>query len=380
MTLFFLIVFWVSLALMFWTYLGYAVLLKVLSFGRRAKNFNEDYAPDVSLIVTAYNEEKRIADKLDNSLCVDYAKGAYEVIVVSDGSGDRTEEIVETYCPRGIKLMTTKKRIGKHHAQKLGIEHALGEIIIFTDVATLIERNGIRNIVRYFSDPRVGCVSGLDRIESSNMAISGEGAYVKYEMKIRELESAVNSLVGVSGSFFAARKSLCDDWHGDYSTDFYLPLRSYGRGYKSKLDMEALGYYKVLDNNPDEFKRKVRTVVHGIDILLNNKGVMNPFKYGFFSFQIISHKLIRWLVPFLMILALISNFFLIKYGDLYAVFFIAQIIGYTAALAYHVIFKLRGISLFRVAYFFVLSNLSILAAWIEYIKGERYIWWEATKR
>jgi cellulose synthase/poly-beta-1,6-N-acetylglucosamine synthase-like glycosyltransferase len=380
MTILILIIFWLSLGLILWTYLGYAVFLKILSFWHRDKDFTQDYTPRVSILMTAYNEEKRIAGKLDNSLCIDYPDDAYEVIVVSDGSNDKTEEIVTTYASRGVKSLITEKRIGKHHAQKLGIECARGEIIIFTDVATLIEHDAIGKIVRHFSDPRVGCVSGLDKIESSHTAISGEGTYVRYEMKIRELESRVNSLVGVSGSFFAARKCLCDEWKGDFSTDFYLPIKSYMRGYKSKLDTRAMGYYPVLDDDPNEFKRKVRTVVHGIDILLSNKLIMNPLKFGFFAIQIISHKFVRWLVPFLMIALLISNIFLIKFGNLYAILFVVQLVGYLAAIACHIIVRLRNISLFRVAYFLILSNLSILVAWIEYIRGERYIWWEATKR
>ncbi len=379
MTIFLLIVFWLSLGLIFWTYLGYAIFLKALSIGRKSHIRDESHLPTVSLIATAYNEEKRIAEKLENSLNIDYPSEKYEIIIVSDGSTDQTDEIIRTYCLRGVKLVETGKRIGKHNGQQLGVEQASGEIIVFTDIATMIDSDGIRNIVRNFADPRVGCVSGLDKIESSNSS-SGEGAYVRYEMKVRELESRVNSLVGVSGSFFAARKSLCDDWKGDFSTDFYLPLKSYMRGYKSILDSSALGRYKVADDHSNEFRRKVRTVVHGIDVLMNNTSVMNLFKCGFFSIQIISHKLIRWLVPFLMLLLLFSNLFLIRDGDLYFVTFIIQVMGYFAVLAYHVIAKLREISIFRVPYFFFLANLSILAAWIEYVRGERYIWWEATKR
>jgi cellulose synthase/poly-beta-1,6-N-acetylglucosamine synthase-like glycosyltransferase len=380
MTIFLLIVFWLSLGLIFWTYLGYSIFLKVLSIGRKSHIRDESYQPAVSLIATAYNEEKRIAEKLENSLNIDYPSEKYEIIIVSDGSTDQTDEIIQAYCSQGVKLVETGKRIGKHNGQRLGVEQANGEIIVFTDIATLIDSNGIRNIVRSFADHRVGCVSGLDEIESSNTSSSGEGAYVKYEMKVRELESRVNSLVGVSGSFFAARKSLCDDWKGDFSTDFYLPLKSYMRGYKSVLDSSALGRYKVADDHSNEFRRKVRTVVHGIDVLLNNTSVMNPFRCGFFSLQIISHKLIRWLVPFLMLLLLFSNLFLIRDRNLYFVTFIIQAMGYLAVLAYLVIAKLREISIFRVPYFFFLANLSILAAWIEYVRGERYIWWEATRR
>lgn len=380
MTLFSLIVFWLSLGLIFWTYLGYAVLLKTLSLGHQEKAIIEDYAPSVSLIITAHNEEKRIVDKLENSLNIDYPKEKYEVIVVSDSSSDKTVEIIQTCYSDSIKLITAKKRLGKHNAQSLGIDHAQGEIIVFTDVATHIEKNGIRTIVRNFVDPHIGCVSGLDKIHSLNSEISGEGEYVRYEMKIRELESAVNSLIGVSGSFFAVRKFLCDDWKGNYSSDFYLPLKAFIRGYKSKLDTNALGYYKVIDNNSDEFKRKVRTVVHGIDVLLNNVALLNPFKYGLFSLQIISHKLIRWLVPVSMIALLIANLVLIKCGYFYAIFFVMQIAGYWAAFAYHYIPVFKGMLLFRIPYFFFLANLSILAAWIKYLNGERYIWWDATKR
>jgi cellulose synthase/poly-beta-1,6-N-acetylglucosamine synthase-like glycosyltransferase len=373
------IVFWLSMALILWTYLGYGLLLKMLS-SRRPQNNKPDYFPSVSIIITAYNEETRIAKKIDNSLNLDYPADLLEIIVVSDGSTDRTAEIVSSYAAMGIILLSIPERHGKHFGQGKGIEMARGEIMILTDATTFLGKNGIKKIVRSFADPKIGCVSCLDKTTTADSLGAGEGAYVRYLMKIREYEGRFNSTVGISGCFCAVRKSLCDRWNGSLSSDFYLPVTSYMRGYKSVLDPEAIGYYSVISDQKGEFRRKVRTSVHGIDVLFNIRKALNPFKYGFFSIQIISHKLIRWIVPFCMILVFISNYFLQWCNLLYLILFILQLIFYISALSTFLLKGVRKYTIFMAPYSFFMANLSIIVAWFEYMIGKRYVWWEPTKR
>jgi cellulose synthase/poly-beta-1,6-N-acetylglucosamine synthase-like glycosyltransferase len=338
------------------------------------------YFPGVSLIITVYNEEKVIAGKIANTLALVYPKESLEIIVVSDGSSDNTEEIVHSYHAKGVKLLAIPTRHGKHYGQGKGIEMAKSDILVLSDASVFLKSDALEKIVRNFSDPEIGCVSGLDRIQGTEKTTSGEGAYVKYEMRLRTLESRVGSLVGASGSFFAIRRDLCDTWYPDISSDFYLPIAFYMKGYRSILEPEAIGYYETLENPREEFQRKVRTVVHGLNVLFMLKRIMNPFVYGTYSIQIISHKLLRWLVPICLIMILGVNIFLLNQNIFYLAFFIWQVLFYIGALSAIFMKRFANLPFFRIPFFFVMVNLSILVAWYKYISGARLATWEPTRR
>ena len=372
--------FWVVCFTLFWTYFGYYIFLRVYSIFALKPVKRDDITPSVSLIITAYNEESSIAEKIENSLSLDYPNDKLEIIVVSDGSNDGTTEIISRYAERGIKLIDIPERIGKHNAQERGIEQVRCEIIVFTDAATHLETDAVRKIVRSFSDPGIGCVSGMDRIDVYGHPSRGEGTYIYYEMKLRAHESEVSSLIGVSGSFYAVRKELCKTWYGHMSNDFYMPIVARMKDYRSVLDREAIGSYSVKIETEKEFKRKVRTVVHGLDVMFSFWRIMNPFKYGLFSIQMISHKLFRWLAPLFLILCFVLNFALAGAGLLYQIILAFQILSCLTAAAALAIRGLDHNWFFRIPSFFAMVNLSILVAWIKFIGGERYITWERTKR
>lgn len=374
------VLFWLSLFAIVWAYFGYFVLLLVLSLFRPQKINKQDWSPDVSLVITAYNEEKRIRQKIDNTLALSYPKEKLEVIIVSDGCTDSTEQIVKSYQDQGVELLAIPTRHGKHYGQGRGVQIAKSDIIILTDATTFLQGDAVEKIVRNFSDPEVGCVSGVDQLRSADSSASGEGMYVRYEMKLRSLESKVGSLVGVSGCFFAVRKELCTNWIDDLSSDFYLPSIAQMKGFRTVLEAEAIGYYEVMKSARQEFNRKVRTVVHGLEVLFKFSKVLNPFKYGMYSFQMLSHKLIRWLVPISLVFLLILNVVLFDMAILYQVFLIAQLGFYILALSGLAIRKLQDSTLFRVPSFFVLVNLSILMAWYKYLARQDYVLWESTRR
>ena len=383
-------IFWASLALVFWTYIGYYLFLRfalILGIGTNQTVIDQpndpgriSELPAVSIVITAHNEETRILAKLENTLSLNYPSEKLEIIVVSDGSTDSTNEIVSSMKNRGIKLLALPVRSGKHYGQGKGIKMAENEIIVFTDATTWLEINAILKIVRNFADPKVGCVSGKDMVRNEGSFVSGEGAYVRYEMNLREMESRVCSLIGASGSFFSVRKELCDNWHPNISSDFYLPIQSYLRGYKTLLDSEAIGYYSVVSDSKREFGRKVRTIVHGIDVLFLFREVLNPFRHGFFAVEMISHKLIRWLVPFCLIALVMTNPYLPDSNPVYSIALFSQIILYTAALLCWIFPRMQKFAILKIPYFFLLTNLSILVAWYKFAIGERYITWESTKR
>lgn len=374
------IIFWLSVFSIFWAYFGYWLLLKAISLVYTRTVAKSDSLPPVTVVITAYNEERRISEKLDNTLALDYPNDKLEIIVVSDGSTDRTEEIVRSYADRGVRLLPIEGRHGKHFGQGRGIQMASADIVILTDATTFLERDGAAKIIRNFADPKVGCVSSEDRMKSTGANSTGEGMYVKYEMKLRSLESAVGSLVGVSGSFWAVRKHLCRDWIDNMSADFYMPSVTTINGLRTVVEPEAHGYYEVLRDPEKEFGRKVRTIVHGFEVLFRFARVLNPFRYGFYSLQMFSHKLCRWLVPLFLIAAFVSNLVLVQSGLIYQVTLAAQVALYLLSLGAFLLRRFQNVIVFKVPFFFVMFNLSILVAWYKYLTGQEYVTWEATKR
>ena len=303
------LVFWCSVGLALYVYVGYpcALMLVTLVRSRSVKKAEKgSAAPLVSFIITAHNEERRIREKIENTLAQDYPARAFEIIVASDCSTDATDDVVRGYADR-VRLIRAPERNGKEAAQQLAIAAASGHILVFSDVATAIAPDGVSNIVRNFADATVGCVSSVDRFVDREGRVSGEGAYVRYEMFLRALETRVNSLVGLSGSFFAARRDVCRKWATDRQSDFSTLLNAVEIGLRGVLDPESAGYYRSVVDDRRESERKVRTVVRGIAVLARNLRMLNPLRYGLFAWQLASHKLGRWLIPFAMIGAATSN-------------------------------------------------------------------------
>jgi len=339
-----------------------------------------DITPKVSFIITAYNEEKRIKEKIENTLRQNYPKDKFEIIVASDCSHDKTDELVSSYNFNGVRLVRAPERKGKENAQKCAIDIASGEILVFSDVATILQPDGMASIVKNFNDPTVGCVSSVDKFIDKDGKISGEGAYVKYEMFLRSLETKVNTLVGLSGSFFAARREVCLSWATDLQSDFNTVLNSVKTGLRGVIDIETAGYYANITDEKKEFKRKVRTVLRGISVFMKNLNMLNFIKYGLFSWQLFSHKLCRWLVPFALVAGLCSNACLIRQSNLYSYVFGFQCLFYTTAAVGIWTDLLARLNTFKVPSFFVLVNLSILNAWYRYMRGERMVSWDPSQR
>jgi glycosyltransferase involved in cell wall biosynthesis len=301
--------------------------------------------------------------------------------VASDCSSDGTDAIVKSYGDREIKLVRAPVRKGKESAQKLAVELAKGEILVFSDVATILPEQAVSNIVRNFHDPTVGCVSSVDRFIDQHGGVSGEGAYVRYEMFLRHLETRVNSLVGLSGSFFAARSMVCKQaWSDDLQSDFNTVLNSMRMGLRGVADPESVGYYKNIADERREYDRKVRTVLRGISVFMRSLALINPLRHSLFAWQLLSHKLCRWLVPFGMMTAFVSNGFLAFSSRWYAILFLIQILFYSVALGGILWKPLLRLPVIKLSSFFLLVNASIFQAWVRYCSGERLVAWEPSKR
>ncbi|HLP41010.1 MAG TPA: glycosyltransferase [Fibrobacteria bacterium] len=334
--------------------------------------------PRVSLIITAYNEEERLPAKLENSLALDYPEDLLEILVASDASTDGTDALALS-SPR-VRLVRVSERKGKEHAQKTAIRASSGSILVFTDVATRIDPHAVRLLVNDFRDPSVGAVSSEDRV-IGDAAGGGEGLYVRYEMLLRRLETEVNSLVGLSGSFFAARREVCRDWAENLPSDFNTVLACARLGYRAVADEAVIGYYPGIRAGQSEFQRKVRTLVRGMAAFFANRELLDIRRYGLFTFQLVSHKLMRWLAPVFMILLLPVSLAAAMAGSLPGTLVLLfQILFHGLAGLGALSPATRGRAVVKVPYFFTQVNLAILAAWIKYLRGERISLWTPSKR
>jgi glycosyltransferase involved in cell wall biosynthesis len=369
------IAFWSSVALVIYAYAGYPCALMALTLFRDRPVKKAAITPRISFVIAAHNEEQRIAEKIENTLRQDYPADAMEIIVASDCSTDRTDDVVRSFGRR-VLLVRSRERRGKEAAQQLAVQTAMGKILVFSDCATALPPNAVSNIVMNFADPTVGCVSSIDRLVDANGQASGEGMYVRYEMWLRRLETRVNTLVGLSGSFFAARRDVCRHWATDRQSDFNTLLNAVLMGLRGVLDVDSTGYYRNIADDRREFQRKVRTVVRGIAVLHAGARMLNPFRHGMFAWQLASHKVCRWLVPFGMIGAAISNAFLIDDSAFYGATFLLQCAFYIAAIGG----AWTGAPALKIPMFVLIANLGVLTAWLRYARGERLSTWSPSQR
>jgi len=374
-SLFFICIFGVSFA-----YFGYPLTLMLINRFHHRTSGKATYHPYVSLIITAYNEEKRIREKLENTLKLEYPREMLQVIVASDGSTDATNAIVEEYAENDVELLHVTRRGGKENAQREAVQAARGDVLVFSDVATKLNPDGLQQIVDNFADQEIGCVSSVDKVLGQDGRPGGEGAYVRYEMWLRSLESKVHSLVGLSGSFFAARREVCLDFSSDMQSDFRTLLNSMRLGLRGVSDPEAIGYYLDVADSRREFDRKVRTVLRGLTVFFRNLEFLDPLRYGFFSYQYFCHKLLRWLVPLFLLGAFVSNLFLIHGSIGYSFLLVAQLAFYSAAFLGWQNRSHQVHLLLKIPSYFVAVNAAIMLAWWRYFKGQRLVMWTPSER
>lgn len=374
--------FWILLLGAAYSYFIYPALLWLL--GRASPRPQPDTAtgqwPSLTLIVTAYNEEKRIRDKIENTLGIDYPRERLELIVASDCSSDATESIAAEYLAQGVRVVRAAERLGKENAQLTALREARGEILVFSDVATQIPSDALRRLARYFDAADVGAVSSEDRFIGGDGVVAGEGAYVRYEMWLRRMESGLAGLVGLSGSFFAARKRICEQWDILSPSDFNTALNCARAGMRAVTSPDVLGYYKDLQDPRKEYQRKVRTVLRGMTAIARHPDVLNPFRFGLFAWQVWSHKIMRWLVPYFLAALLLVSIPLAARGGIYLAALVGQLAFYGVALLAHFSPPLRRHTLPKLIYFFVQVNISLADASLRLLSGQRMATWQPSAR
>jgi len=295
-----------------YVYAGYPLVLIALSSLFKPRGVSKKpVRPMVSLIVSCYNEEAVIREKLNNCLSLKYPTGKLEIMVVSDASTDSTDDVVKEFAENRVRLIRQSERLGKTLGLNLAVPLSQGEIIIFSDANSIYEHDAIIKLVENFGDESVGYVVGEARYsESSSAAGKSENTYWQYEILLKKMESSLHSIVGGDGAIYAIRKELYEELLVTDINDFVNPLQIIAKGYRGVYEPDAICWEDTAGSFKKEFKRKVRIVNRSFSGLMRVRSVLNPFKSGFFSFEIISHKLLRWLAPVFMIFIGLSSLIL----------------------------------------------------------------------
>jgi cellulose synthase/poly-beta-1,6-N-acetylglucosamine synthase-like glycosyltransferase len=373
------VLFFIALGIVAYTYAGYPLLLRVLTRIRSRDAMRKEIYPSVSVVIAARNEADKIRRKIEQSLALDYPGERLEILVASDASDDGTDDIVKEYVGRGVHLVRAPQRHGKEHVQALALAVASGEVIVLTDAATILEPDAVRRLVQNFADPTVGAVSSEDIVVDAAGNPTGEGLYVKYEMWVRRLESQFHSLVGLSGSCFAIRRELCTHWPSTLASDFMGALHAARGGYRSIADASARGRFTTLASPHAEMRRRTRTFLRGITVLMANLDLLNPFRYGRFAFQLVSHKLLRFSVPLLLLAMLAAS--AVSWGDpVLRKLFWLQVACYLLGAGGGSVPVLKRNAVGRAAHYFTIVQWAMLIAWAKYVLGQQQVAWDPSRR
>jgi glycosyltransferase involved in cell wall biosynthesis len=372
--------FWFCVLAATYSYFWYPALLLILPPRKADSGLPTISIRKIAVVIAARNEQSKIAEKLANTLGLERPGVALDLIVASDASDDATDSIVLDHFDRGIRLVRSPVRKGKEHAQELAIASTDAELIVFTDAGTILPKDALLRVLEAFYDPSVGAVSSVDRFISADGTLQGEGAYVRYEMWLRDLETSFYSLVGLSGSFFAARRSVCQKWDNRVQSDFGTALSCVQLGLRAISDRRLIGYYKNIVDSRKEYQRKVRTVTRGMGSLRLRAEVLNFFRYGRFSFEVFSHKVMRWATPWFLIGSLATNGILAHQSLFYLLLLVLQLALYLLPVATRIAPGLHRIGLARIGIYFVEVNVAILHAAILTLTGRTILTWEPSKR
>lgn len=368
------LLFWISLVMIFYTYIGYPVLIYLLSiiFKRQVKK--EEIYPTVSILIAAYNEEKCIEDKILSIKKLDYPEDKIEILIGSDGSEDRTDEIASKFVNERLSLFRLQLREGKPSVLNSLAAHAKNEILVFTDARQKLEKDCLKKLIRNFADVLVGSVSS-QLVFEDDAGKKGIGAYWNYEKFIRNRESAIGSMLGATGALYAIRKELFSVLPDNLILDdVYVPLKIVEKGYRAIFEPEAIIYDLVARDAGQEFQRKARTLAGNFQAFSFFRSLFNPFKSPI-AFQLISHKLLRLLVPFLLIIIFISNMLMLD-TTYYLIIFAAQLLFYFTAFLGAMLQERNN--LFDIPHMFCVMNLAAVVGLYRFLFNKQSVVWKKT--
>ena len=373
------VLFWLFTVTVAYVYFGYPLLLLILSKIRLTSPVQKvDITPNVSLIISAYNEERVIAQKIENSLALDYPREKLEIIIVSDGSTDRTNDIVRTFVELGVKLIVLNSNQGKSSAQNGAVAEAQGEILFFTDTDLILSPDALSKVIRNFADESVGCVIGrINYLNEHDTCVSkGEGMYWQYELFLRNKESKLGNFAMGSG-IMAIRHDLFQPLDPDVGEDFVLPVQTAMAEHRVIYESEAvsetiLGQMKARDM----FRSKVRVITKDLRGLFLHHAILNPFRYPLYAWGLISHKLLRWLIPYFLITIFIINLLLLCH-PFYRLTLALQMTFYASALIGY-LWQKKGKPprILGIPFSFCLVNLATLIGVGRFLMGKRAGQWK----
>lgn len=374
-----LIAFFVALALLAYTYVGYPILVYLLSRVSPQRHEKQPIEPTVTILITAFNEESAIAAKLDNTLALAHSAEKLEVLVASDGSTDATDEIVKSYSDRGVRLFRQDGRVGKTITQNNAVAVATGEIIVFSDATTEYSPDILDRVLPHFADREIGCVAGrLIYVDDASSTVgSGAKGYWNYETFIKQAESRACSLIGASGALYAVRRDAYVPMYAEACSDFLICTMLYRNGYRSVFEPDAVCYETTNVRSDDEMRMRIRVIAQTFTDLWRNRDMLLPWRSGFYAIQLFSHKLLRYAVPLLLLIAFVSNAVLAFGSSSFLVLFVCQIAGYLAALVGFLLER-SGLKAGPLAFpmYFILANFASVAAFVRFLRGDRFASWE----
>lgn len=388
------LIFWTGFLIVFYAYLGYGIvlwgLLRIKRLFSAAKPLPDAPLPEVTFVVCAYNEEDWIEQKIANSLALDYPSERIRFCFVTDGSDDRTSDLVRNYpYPPGTQwqLLHQPERRGKIAAFQRSMQHVTTPIVVSTDANTLVNRDAVRRIVRHFAYPEVGAVAGEKRISTGRKAdagSAGEGIYWQYESLLKKWDAELWSVVGAAGELFAFRTDVYEHVPTDTIVeDFYLTMRIAQKGYRVQYEPEAYAVESSSASVAEELKRKVRIAAGGLQAMVRLAPLLNVFRYGVLTFQYVSHRVLRWtLAPlFLPVLFIVNMLLAMQDSRFYQFIVLIQLLFYAAAVAGYLL-ETRKIKVkaFFVPYYFCVMNYSMYAGFVRLVRGRQSVLWERAKR
>jgi len=384
------ILFWICLAIVAYAYVGYGVIITLLvKLFRKEKNsglWDEGKAPYVSVIVPCFNEGPQLADKVQNTLALQYPEGKMEIIFICDGTSDGSEKIPMQFTQ--IKTMFSSARKGKLAAMKRAVNESRGEILVFCDANTVLNPEAVQLLVMPYADPTVGAVTGEKYIlgdNDSNASTAGEGLYWKYESFLKKMDSDWNTLVGGAGELMTYRKSLFQFLPDDtILDDFMLTMRIAEQGYKVKYIPEARASEYASANVGEEMKRKIRIAAGGWQSIARLPKAINPFHDFNLTFQYVSHRVLRWIVaPFCLAILFVVNHYLAytQPNLIYKGLLLGQYVFYLLAMSGYML-QGRSVNIkgFFVPYYFYIMNYCALLGFSRFMKNSQAATWERAKR
>ena len=377
-------IFWASGASVAYVYIGYPLLLFLLArLMARATKPNELFLPSVTLLISAFNEESVIAEKIENALALDYPAELLEILIVSDCSDDDTDNIVRSYASHNVRLIRQQERLGKTAGLNLGVSQARGKFLVFSDANAMYQPDAVRQLVKHFAQPGVGYVVGNARYaEKAGQAASAEseGIYWKLESWLKQKESEFGSVVGGDGAIYAIRRELYSPLRPTDINDLLNPLQIIVRKYRGLYEPSAICYEDAGDSFEKEFRRKVRIISRSLNAVRRAPRVLLPWTQPRHWFALMSHKVLRWLAPVFLIVALAANLFL-WHSPVYKVLAILQLTFYFLAVIGWVLGKRRQISkVFYLPYYFCLMNLASLLGLVKFLSGSLSPTWQTIRQ